>query len=56
MHATPYYDEQGNFVVNDPNIHTTEYRCSNKHRYSVSVQQGSEDVAKELEPMDSLWV
>ena len=51
MHATPYYDEQRNFVVNDRNIHTTEYQCSNKYRHSVSLQQESEDMARQLEPV-----
>lgn len=33
MGFAPYYDEEGNHHHNDPNIRTTEYRCSNGHRW-----------------------
>jgi hypothetical protein len=32
-----YYDENGRLVVPpDPNVYTTEYRCSNGHEWTVS--------------------
>ena len=50
MHATPYYDEQGNFVVDGHNIQprSTSARTSIPQ---VSLHQGSEDVARQLEPV-----
>ena len=36
----PYYDEDGNFVSEDPNIMTQEYSCSNKHCWEVKTQYG----------------
>ena len=55
MHATPYYDEQGNFVVNDPNVQPRSTRARTSIP-SVSLQQGSEDVARQLEPVAPLCV
>ena len=46
----PYYDEDGNYVNNDPNIHTAHYSCSNDHRWVASTQYG-ETTIKELEPL-----
>ena len=28
-----YYDEDGHYVGGDPNVTTTEYDCSNGHRF-----------------------
>lgn len=30
---TPYYDEEGNYHHNDPNVITTSYTCSNGHSW-----------------------
>jgi len=36
VYAQPYYDEDGNFVQPpDPNTHTTEYSCSNGHKWTT---------------------
>lgn len=36
--TTGYYNEKGNWVVNnDPNKTTTEYSCSNGHRWKETV-------------------
>jgi len=33
--AAAYYDEDGNFVQPpDPNTHTTQYECTNGHRWT----------------------
>ena len=44
-----YYDEEGQYVNNDPNIHTTDYRCSNRHRWVVKDQHKAQTV-EYLEP------
>jgi hypothetical protein len=33
--AEHWYDEDGNFHYHDPNVTTTEYRCSNGHMWPV---------------------
>ena len=34
VYSPSYYDEQGNYVQTpDPNTHTTEYTCSNGHKF-----------------------
>ena len=33
MGVSRYYDEDGELVVDDPNITTTEYSCSNGHHW-----------------------
>lgn len=36
-----YYDEDGKWIESeDPNIHTTEYSCSNGHRWGVQTRAG----------------
>lgn len=48
-----YYDEDGNLVrPRDPNIHTTEYRCSNDHRWAVKRRDGYPDEWVWAEPAD----
>ena len=37
---SPYYDEQGRSVNNDPNTLTTEYWCSEGHRFTAKSRQG----------------
>ena len=37
----PFYDEDGNFVNDDPNITTTTYRCSNSHRWQTKTSRGA---------------
>ena len=49
MSWQPYYDEEGQYVNNDPNIHTTDYRCSNRHRWVAKDQRGSQTI-EYLEP------
>lgn len=40
----PYYDEDGNYVrPPDPNTVTTEYRCSNGHRWAIKRKEGEKD-------------
>ena len=41
MSWTPYYDEQGQYVSNDPNTRTSFYRCSNGHRWSTKERNGA---------------
>lgn len=38
MYCPPYYDEQGKYHHHDRNTHTTDYRCSNGHRWKLSEQ------------------
>jgi hypothetical protein len=33
MHAAPYYDEEGQYHLHDPNTLTTTYRCSRGHTW-----------------------
>ena len=40
MYSAPYYDEDGNYHYDDPNIHETEYRCSNGHKFIGTTQHG----------------
>lgn len=35
--AVPFYDEAGEYHFDDPNTHTTSYRCSNGHSFSTVV-------------------
>ena len=44
MHWQPYNDEDGNYVSNDPNTHTTEYDCSNGHRWIERITRGIRSV------------
>ncbi len=32
--AHPYYDEDGNYHANNPNISSASYSCSNGHRWT----------------------
>ena len=34
MGWSPYYDEDGNYHSDNPNITTTEYSCSNGHKWT----------------------
>lgn len=34
MSVLTYYDEEGRLVVDDPNTTTTQYSCSNGHRWA----------------------
>jgi len=36
MYCQPFYDEDGNFHYHDFNTTTTDYSCSNGHRWSES--------------------
>lgn len=36
MHRTPYFDEDGEYHNHDPNYTTTEYSCSNGHKWKAS--------------------
>jgi len=40
MAWTPYYDEDGAYHNDDPNIHTTCYKCSEGHIFRVQRQLG----------------
>jgi hypothetical protein len=44
MGWTPYYDEDGEFHNDDPNIHSTDYSCTQGHSWSVSSQRGKETI------------
>lgn len=35
MYYFPYYDEKGNFHNHDSNITTTDYSCSNDHKFQT---------------------
>ncbi len=34
MHSQPFYDEKGKYHDHDPNITTSQYSCSNGHRWT----------------------
>ena len=34
MEIAQYWDEDGNYVYHDPNITTTQYSCSNGHKWN----------------------
>ena len=39
-----YYNEKGTYMrTPDPNIYTTEFRCSEGHSFSISSREGEED-------------
>jgi hypothetical protein len=38
--AYEYYDEDGNYHYDDPNIRETRYWCSNRHEWTVRRQRG----------------
>jgi hypothetical protein len=38
MYCAPFYDEAGRFHSHNPNTTTTQYSCSNGHRWSESVK------------------
>ena len=38
MYSAPFYDEEGRYHSHNPNTTTTEYSCSNGHRWSESVK------------------
>ena len=40
----PYYDDDGVYVNNDPNIHTAHYSCSNDHRWVSRTQYGATSI------------
>jgi hypothetical protein len=40
MGWTPYYDEDGRYISEDPNITSTSYSCSNGHSWGSSIQYG----------------
>jgi hypothetical protein len=44
VHYEGYYDEQGKYHSDDPNTTTTDYKCSNGHRFEVAVQRGKETI------------
>ena len=50
MASHPYYDEDGRYVNDDPNITTTPYSCSNGHRWSTKTQ-GNETTVTVLPPV-----
>lgn len=37
LYYEPYYDKEGNYHDENPNLITTEYHCSNGHEWSESV-------------------
>lgn len=38
MYSAPFYDEEGRYHSHNPNTTTTEYSCSNGHRWRESVK------------------
>ena len=36
LEAYPYYDEDGKYVVDDPNTRTQLFRCSNGHNWRAN--------------------
>ena len=51
MYYHPYYDEDGNFVDENPNTITWSHRCSNGHRWDIRTTLGETTVEwKEDEP------
>lgn len=45
MACHSYYDEDGDFVIDDPNTTTTEYRCSKGHHFTEATKQRGEFVS-----------
>ena len=41
MAANPYYDEEGVYRSNDPNVTTVDYECSNLHRFRIKAGPGT---------------
>ena len=39
-----YYDEDGNYVNEDPNVTTTDYSCSNGHRFQKVTCRGKSKI------------
>lgn len=39
-----YYDEEGNYHCDDPNITTTNYHCSEGHKFSIEYSQNGEKI------------
>jgi len=55
MGWSAYYDEKGNYVNNDPNIHTTDYTCGKcGTRYSMSTQNGKSKIKVVSEPTNKI--
>ena len=52
MMAHPYYDEDGVYHENDPNISTQYFSCSNRHRWSSVTQHGA-TIIERLEPAEA---
>ena len=44
MNWQPYYDEEGNYHDDDPNTITTDYRCSNDHKFAESTRMGNSKI------------
>lgn len=47
MAGIAYYDEEGNYVYEDPNTRTTGFSCSNEHRFKVVEYQGQKEFVYE---------
>lgn len=43
---TPYYDEDGNWINNDPNTTTTSYHCSEGHFFNRVTRSGEVTVVE----------
>lgn len=37
-YSPPFYDEEGRYHHHDPNSYTTEYECSNGHRWTETIR------------------
>lgn len=52
----PYWDEDGKYVVPpDPNIHTTNYHCSEGCRFQKRIQHGRETIIELDDPPPIQW-
>ncbi len=40
MMWNPYWDKDGNYHNNDPNIHTSSYQCTNGHGWTENRRGG----------------
>ena len=52
MYSAPYYDENGVYHHEDPNVYTTEYECSLGHIFEVKSGQGMEDKVRIINDKD----
>jgi len=46
MYCEPYYDEEGTYHSDDINTYTTDYHCSEGHKFTVSMRGDKKTIKK----------